>query len=453
MPPANPHRRRRRKLPRWRYYLRRLAVLTLLVAVLGAISLGALAGYARFEFDQVHKDVFRHLVAPSSSPGGASENILIVGNNTRIGQHEGFFGTVAEDGGARSDVTMVLHLDPATHSASLLSIPRDLFVPLPKGSMSGSHGKIDASLNDGPDNLVNAISTELGIPINHYVELDFDGFQNVVNAIGGIPMDFPMLVQDSESGLNIRQTGCQLLNGAQALAVVRARHLEYFQNGQWLSDPQSDLSRIRRDQLFLRALVDTIKAKGLNNPLRAASVLNSLVNDITIDSGFSESAMLSLGEEYRTIDPGTVPGLTLPITVVNNYSDFGDVDFPSQPQDQQVIEQFLGTGPARQPAGQRLEIENVSGSYTQGLNVDHALVAAGYTVSSFSTGSVVTAPSESVIEYAPANQAAAEGLLGNLAGAVVMYPDASLPAGTLLLQLGSVLTVTAPAPAAPAAPA
>src|SRR5207244_10738260 len=100
-----------------------------------------------------------------------AENVLIVGNNTRTGLAPGdaqLFGSPQEVGGARSDVTMVLHLDPARGTASLLSIPRDRFVPLPPHSMSGPFGKIDAALNGGPENLVNAITSNLGIPLNHY---------------------------------------------------------------------------------------------------------------------------------------------------------------------------------------------------------------------------------------------------------------------------------------------
>lgn len=408
------------------------------------------AGYARFRFDQVHKVTLAHLrQAPSAgSPPLAAENILIVGNNTRIGQHEGFFGTVQQDGGARSDVTMVLHLDPARRTASLLSIPRDLYVPLPAGSMSGPEGKIDASLNDGPDNLVNAVSSELGIPIDHYVEVDFDGFQNVINAIGGIQMYFPMPLRDAESGLNVTQPGCQLLNGAQALAVVRARHLEYFTNGKWNADPYSDLSRIRRDQLFLRVLVHTIKQKGLNNPIRAQATLSSIVNDITIDSGFSESDLFNLGLVYRHINPSAVPALTLPITVVNNYGPYGDVDFPSEPQDQQVIAKFLGTSAPAPAPGPVLEIQDISGIAWWGTRIGQALSAVGFNVGKVTARPAVRAPSESVIDYAPGQLAQASGLLNALSGAVVTYPDPSVPAGTLILQSGSVLAVTPPAPQA-----
>ena len=268
---------RTRRLPRWRYYVRRLVAAGIVLVLFVGAAVATGAAYARFRFDQVRKVHLSNLRTPlAASKSRPSENILIVGNNTRTGlapQDAQLFGSPQEVGGARSDVTMVLHLDPASGVASLLSIPRDLFVPLPPHSMSGAVGKIDAALNDGPDNLVAAISGSLGIPIDHYVSINFDQFQNVIDAVGGISMNFPMPLKDSLSGLNVTRTGCQLLNGFQALAVVRARHLEYSTNGQWYYDPLSDLSRIRRDQTFLRVLVTTIKTKGLNNPLRAEAVL------------------------------------------------------------------------------------------------------------------------------------------------------------------------------------
>ena len=133
---------------------------------------------------------------------------------------------------------MILHLDPTTGAASLLSIPRDLFVPLPAHSMAGSVGKIDAALNDGPNNLITAITNDLGIPINHYVE----------SQLRRLPADHRRHRRDQDElpdaaaghlfqPCRITQTGCQQLNGATALAVVRARHLQYFANGRWQDDP------------------------------------------------------------------------------------------------------------------------------------------------------------------------------------------------------------------------
>src|SRR5258708_4986026 len=266
--------------PRWRCSSRGVVAAGIVLVLFVGVAVATGAGYARFRFDQVRKVHLSNLRAPlSAQKSRPSENFLIVGNNTRTGlapQDAQLFGSPQEVGGARSDVTMVLHLDPARGTASLLSIPRDLFVPLPPHSMSGPVGKVDAALNDGPENLVTAITSNLGIPIDHYVSINFDGFQSVVNALGGIDLSFPTPLRDSLSGLNIAQTGCQHLGGLQALAVVRARHLQYFAGGTWSTDPLSDLGRIRRDQAFLRVLVHEAKTKGFDNPLRAQATIASV---------------------------------------------------------------------------------------------------------------------------------------------------------------------------------
>ena len=105
-----------------------------------------------------------------------------------------------------SDVVMILHLDPNKKTASILSIPRDLFVP---NARATGANKIDAALVEGPEQLVSAIEEDFGIPIHHYVELNFDSFQGVVNALGGIKMYFPEPVFDAYSGLNVPTAGCR----------------------------------------------------------------------------------------------------------------------------------------------------------------------------------------------------------------------------------------------------
>jgi LCP family protein required for cell wall assembly len=193
-----------------------------LVAALLIVLAGGAAtyGYVRYRFAQVKKVKVPGLARPAPrSVGGKSPpiTILLVGSNTRTGldpSEAKFFGTSQDVGGARSDVTMLLRLNPATGAATLLSIPRDLFVPLPPHSVAGPVGKIDAALNDGPEHLVEAITNDLGIPIDHYVELNFDGFQHVINALGGIDMYFPTPLRDKVSGLSITKAGCQHLGGS-----------------------------------------------------------------------------------------------------------------------------------------------------------------------------------------------------------------------------------------------
>jgi LCP family protein required for cell wall assembly len=384
--------------------------------------------------------------------------ILLIGNNTRTGLAPGdaaHFGNDLEVGGARSDVTMLVHLDPV-HGASILSIPRDLFVPLPPHSMVGSVGKIDAALNDGPEHLVEAITNDLGIPIHHFVSINFDGFQHVVDDLGGLNMSFPAPLHDSYSGLNITTTGCQHLNGAAALALVRARHLQYEQGGRWLDDPESDLSRIRRDHEFLAVLAKTVKAKGMTNPLRANAVLGDLVNQVTIDDGLSVGTMVNLLRRYGGLNPDATPELTLPVTLVpsGNYlfygGGYGSVVFPTEPADHKVIAQFLDQAPLpAQP--ERVDVVDWSGTGA-GRSVAAGLAAQGFQVVGRSNAGTPAYPSETLIRYGLGDVTAAERVRSALVGAVMMTYDPQVGAGTIVVDVGSVVNVNGEgAPPAPGA--
>ncbi len=156
---------------------------------------------------------------------------------------------------------------PATHQVLLMSIPRDLWVNIPGNvpDISGMN-RINSAFNNGPSLLVQTIEDDLGIPINDFAEINFPGLEGMVNSLGGIYLDFSMPVKDSYSGLNITKTGCQLVNGTQALALVRSRHLFYFQNGTWNADVQSDFSRIQRQDVFFRAMITRSHQK-ITDPL------------------------------------------------------------------------------------------------------------------------------------------------------------------------------------------
>ena len=434
-----------------------LIAVSALVAVALVVSTGLFA-YVRYRYGQVRKVFLPGLVHHGRDPAGARSEkgmtILLVGNNTRAGldpREARQFGTADEVGGARSDVTMLLHLDPAK-GASLLSVPRDLFVPMPPRSRAGAVGKIDAALNDGPEQLVEALSNDLGIPIDHYVSINFDGFQHVVDSLGGVDMSFPTPLRDSFSGLRINRTGCTHLGGAAALSVVRARHLQYLgPSGRWVDDPQSDLGRIRRNHQFLTVFAKTMKARGITNPLRANAVLGNLVHQVTIDSGLGAGTMAKLLRRYRNLNPDTVPQLTLPVTLVPqaNYryggGSYGSVVFPSQPADAQVIATFLGvTAPQAPPAPVSVIDRSTTGA---GRQVSEGLAAAGFPVTGVTRSAVVAHPSETVIRYHAGDLPAAERLLASLSGAAVMYADPQTQKGALVLDLGSVVTVASPSPA------
>ena len=228
--------------------------------VLGSIGLviallvGATAGYAWYLNHEIHRiDLHNLTSAPVKGEDAGTENILMIGSTSRcaLTVQNPAYGLCSQGvNGVNSDVVMILHLNPANHTLAILSIPRDLFVP---NARSDGANKINAALFQGPDQLIDAIEEDYGIPIQHFVELNFDSFINVVQALGGIKMYFPEPVYDAYSGLNIQTTGCLQLNGTQALQVVRARHVQYKGPGvtstnpaHWPQEAQSDIARIRR---------------------------------------------------------------------------------------------------------------------------------------------------------------------------------------------------------------
>ena len=168
--------------------MRRLVRIGALVTALVVVLAGAAVAYIEYRNHQIQHIRVGNLEAV---PPSGVENIVLVGSTSRCAlKHQNpAFGLCSQGvTGVNSDVVMILHLDPKTVSASILSIPRDLFVPNARGSVPN---KIDAALVEGPERLVNAIQEDFGIPIQHYVELNFDSFQNVVNALNGIKMYFP----------------------------------------------------------------------------------------------------------------------------------------------------------------------------------------------------------------------------------------------------------------------
>ncbi len=432
-----------------------LLAATATTALVVTLSAGGLA-YVKYRYDQINQ---LNLTNLTKSAADKPMNILLVGNNSREvlnGKLANAFGSAQDVAGARSDVTMILHLDPTHHHASLLSIPRDTFMPIPGTDQAT---RVDAALNFGPQRLIATIQDDLGIPINHFVELNFDSFQDVVAALGGINMYFPDQVKDDESSLNITQTGCVQLNGFQALSVVRARHLYYRQNGTWQYDGLGDLSRIKRDHEFLKVLASSVVHRGLSNPLTLNAVVSSVAPKLQVDSGFSLSTMISLVRQYRSVDPNGVPTATLPVTVLDQSyvyrgSNFGSIVLPAEPADHQAMAQFLSTpAPAAPGPDVSIQVQNGSGLTSQGLQVTDGLRTLGYDVTGLGTTAVTAHPSESIIYYAAGRLAQAQRLVANLSGSVIMGQATTPPGTDLVLVSGSDLKVASPPrPPPPAAP-
>jgi polyisoprenyl-teichoic acid--peptidoglycan teichoic acid transferase len=173
------------------------------------------------------------------------------------------------------------------------------------------------------------------------VQVDFAGFKGAVNALGGVYLDFKYPARDALSGLNVTSTGCQLLQGTQALATARSRHYEYYATTQWQTDPTGDFGRIKRQDAFLKALVDAAKSK--YNPLTINAFLGSLPQGIVIDTHLSLSDLLGLAEDFHSLNPTTIKTLTLPTFSTGYVTPWGDVLFVQQPEAQQLLASVFGS--------------------------------------------------------------------------------------------------------------
>ena len=330
---AGPGRRRPPQRPNW-WRRSLIAVGVVIVLVVG----GVVADYF-YLGSLVHHVTVNNLQKSTA----ASENILLIGSTTRCGlkQQNVAYGLCSQGvTGVNSDIDMILHLDPATRTVSLLSIPRDTFVP--NARIIGAN-KIDAALYEGPSQLTTAIEEDFGIPIDNFVELNFDTFANVVNALGGVKMYFPVPIYDADSDLNIERAGCYDLNGFHALQLVRARHLQIqptpsnHDPRSWPYEALSDIARIRRTHEFLRVLAAKVAARGLSNPLTDQGIMTAVLPSLTVDSGFTEGKMVSLAESFAHTSIANVPQFTYPVSDVESGSlmyqgyPYGDVVFPIEP--------------------------------------------------------------------------------------------------------------------------
>jgi len=311
---------------------------------------GAVYGYARYRLDQIHRVALASAPAgtgPSAAPlvdeaPGQPFNLVLVGSDSRAfvasAANRQKFGDTSVVDGQRSDTLMVLHVDPGARTAQVLSIHRDLYVPI---SGTRASAKINSALEKGPAALLNTLRDDLGIAASHFVQVDFASFQKVVDAVGPVSFYFPTPVRDPYTALNVTQPGCASLDGSNALALVRSRHLEYFQDGRWREDPTDDRGRMVRQQDFLRRVVQLAVSRGLTNPATLNQLVGSIAPSLTVDSGFGASEMGRLARRFAASGPSAVTWSVLP--VLDDKVDGQDVERLDQPAADAVLAAFGGS--------------------------------------------------------------------------------------------------------------
>ena len=277
----------------------------LALLVVGVFASYGFLRYTEGKIDRIEASELTSLKTVGSTPG-APVNFLLVGVDDRSTLPDDWDDTFGDFAGRRTDVIMVAHLVPG-EGIQMLSIPRDLKADIP------GHGtnRVNASyVLGGPDLLVQTVQAETGIPINHYVEIDFAGVGAVVDSLGGVTIEFDNPARDSKSGFST-DAGVQTLNGEEAVAYARSRHYQELRNGEWTGTGGGDISRTGRQQQILLALFDQVTSP--SSAFNLASFLPTFADQITADEGLSLGRMADLGRDALTMRSRSIDAMTLPV--------------------------------------------------------------------------------------------------------------------------------------------
>jgi LCP family protein required for cell wall assembly len=237
-----------------------------------------------------------------------SMDILVLGSDSRSGANKKAGGG-DDDGTARSDTAMIVHIYKGHKKATVVSIPRDTLVDRP--SCTGAAAAKSVMFNTayavgGPACAVKTVESMTGIRMDHYIEVDFTGFEHLVDALGGVKVTTAQDIDDNDSHLHLK-AGTHTLTGKQALGLVRTRH--------GVGDG-SDLGRIKLQQAFVKALIDRIDSLGLlTSPTKLFKVADTATGAITTDSDLaSVGDLVGLAQSVEGLSSKHVSMVTMPVT-------------------------------------------------------------------------------------------------------------------------------------------
>ena len=240
----------------------------------------------------------------------------------------------------------------------MLSIPRDLWVDIP----GHGKGKINSAFAlGGAPLMVETITVETGVAVNHYVQVDFVGFQAIVDELGGIEIDFPFPARDTKSGLRV-DAGPQQLDGTQALAFARSRTYQELQDGEWVSVDANDIGRTRRQQQLIFSIVRTIARPSSLTEL--GDIVTSFAQHLTIDAALAEGSLVELAWRMRSVRPGSINAATLP----TRTDSVGEalVEIRLEPDAEQMLDAFRSGQSLVADDGSPLRISVLNGNGIEG---------------------------------------------------------------------------------------
>ncbi|MFC4586511.1 LCP family glycopolymer transferase [Sphaerisporangium corydalis] len=316
-PPGEPARRGRRRgdgePPRKGGGKRPRVLAWVSIALTSVMVLVALGGYTlyrnllgNFRKEDVSADLNAN--RPVNTTGAL--NVLLVGSDSRAGDNKRY-GQHMGNEGERTDTIILMHISPNRDKATLISFPRDSMVQIPacknartKAALPPRLDMINSAFNEGGMGCtINTIESTTNIRVDHYIKVDFTGFKNIVDALGGIQICVPQAVHDKQAKLDLT-AGKQIVKGETALAYVRARHS--------LGDG-SDISRIKRQQIFLSQVAKkATSGDTLTTPTKLLSLVTAAAQSVVMDPQLDVDTLLQIGQSARSLTAKGVKFVTVP---------------------------------------------------------------------------------------------------------------------------------------------
>lgn len=354
-------------------------------------------------------DISGEILLTDTAPG-EPVNFLLIGQDSAAGLAPDDPAAQARDldprGSFNADSITILRVDPTSGQAWVVSVPRDLLI-----DDNGTERKINSTLLvEGPEHLVEVISDNFGIPINHYMSLDFLGFREVVDALDGIPVWFDNPARDINrfgdlaSGLDIPTPGCHVLDGVQALQYVRSRGYQELIDDSWEYVGNSDFGRIERQQDFLVLALERAIDRGARNPTTLAALIEAGAESIVLDDELTIAELVDVGEAFSDFNPQNLERFGLEVSTI--YDDATGVYLGERmnPEVNEATFEIFRGGADLPPE------DDVDFRLYTGADVDPGVVgefgALGFTVSEHLT--IDDVPTETVVIHPPGRLTDAE---------------------------------------------
>ena len=444
---------KRQPRPR-RTWVQRICIFFLVVAFFGSSLSAALLAYAKDTVSSIPRTAFGNILTQETTGPVLSENLegvetsdpienleretinfFIIGTDSVASLPEGHrLRQTRSAAQLLTDTLIVLRLDTGessdggagTTDVSVVSIPRDLWVPI--SGYGGEHQKINSLLAfTGPQTLVQTVRDYFAIPIHHVIQVDFNGFLELFEIIGGLDVYIEFPIKDKKAQLSIEETGCVSLTPEQGLGIVRSRTMQAFIQEEWREvDSLSDLDRMDRQQDFLILALQQAFDSGFRDPGKIRNVIEDVFRGgyLTLDDRMTPEDMIDLANRCSRFDANALNRYTLPT--------FFDWDGPYsilrlyEAEAQIILDVFRGDQTEKSFG---ITLLNGTGITGEAKRISNDLVAAGFRVAE--TGNAPSFDFELTTIYFDASQKDSALLLQShlLSGAELIQRDAQTGKG------------------------